>query len=155
MIKSVKIKNWKAFDEKEVTFGKGINFIVAPNGSGKTSLLEAICIGLIGKVRTVDDERTLIREDKDQAEIVLDFELSNGELYQIERRIPRRSNHAAYVYNSEGETLAGNWKGATTFDEELLGIESFLIERIVYASEGDVEGFIETLSKKKGNRLVF
>ncbi|MBU7048029.1 MAG: AAA family ATPase [Theionarchaea archaeon] len=149
MIKSVKIKNWKAFDEKEVTFGKGINFIVAPNGSGKTSLLEAICIGLIGKVRTVDDERTLIREDKDQAEIVLDFELSNGELYRIERRIPRKSNHTAYVYNSEGEALAGNWKRATTFVEELLGIESFLIERIVYASEGDVDGFIETLSKKK------
>ena len=149
MIKSIKIKNWKAFDEREFNFGKGINFIVAPNGSGKTSLLEAICIGLIGKVRTVKNDKNLIREDRDQAEIVLDFEPSNGELYRIERKIPREGNRSAYFYNPKGEALASSWKEVNTFVEELLDLESFLIERIVYASEGDVEGFIDTLTKKK------
>ena len=149
MIKSIRIENWKAFDEKEFNFGKGINFVVAPNGSGKTSLLEAICIGLIGRVRTVQNERSLIREGQDQAKIVLNFELNNGELYRIERRIPREGNHSAYLYNSKEETLVSNWKKANIFIEELLDLENFLIERIVYASEGDVEGFIDTLTKKK------
>lgn len=146
MIASIGIRNWKAYDERKFDFSKGINFVVAPNGSGKTSLLEAICIGLTGEVRTVDSERSLIREGQDQAEITLDFELREKESYRIERKIPREGHRSANVLNSKGETIVSGWNKVNTFIEELLDLKSFFIERIVYASEGDVQDFIDVLT---------
>jgi len=149
LITSISMRNWKAYDERKFDFSNGINFVVAPNGSGKTSLLEAICVGLVGKVRTVENERSLIREGQNQAEIILDFEPNEREFYRIERKIPREGNRLAYVYNSKGETIVSSWNRVNTFVEELLDLGSFFIERIVYASEGDVQDFINLLTKEK------
>ncbi|MBK9299093.1 MAG: AAA family ATPase [Bacteroidetes bacterium] len=47
-IDKIEIENFKNFEKLEVNFEKGVNLFVGSNGSGKTSILEAINIALGG-----------------------------------------------------------------------------------------------------------
>jgi predicted ATP-binding protein involved in virulence len=47
-IDQIKISNFKNFEQLSVSFEKGVNLFVGVNGSGKTSLLEAINVALGG-----------------------------------------------------------------------------------------------------------
>lgn len=47
-LKNVSIKNFKGIEEKNITFKAGFNLIKGSNGMGKTSILEAIAVGLGG-----------------------------------------------------------------------------------------------------------
>ena len=47
-LNNVIIQNYKAIEHMELTFRQGINIIIGDNGVGKTSILEAIAIGLGG-----------------------------------------------------------------------------------------------------------
>ncbi|MFZ8808568.1 MAG: AAA family ATPase [Pyrobaculum sp.] len=48
MIKKIEIVNFKAYGKASFRFGEGVNFIYGANGSGKTSLMEAISVALFG-----------------------------------------------------------------------------------------------------------
>jgi exonuclease SbcC len=48
MIKKIEIINFKAYVKASFKFGEGVNFIYGANGSGKTSLMEAISVALFG-----------------------------------------------------------------------------------------------------------
>jgi len=44
MLRGLKLRHFRCFEARDVEFAPGLNFIVAPNAHGKTSLLEAACI---------------------------------------------------------------------------------------------------------------
>lgn len=54
-LQSVKIKNFKGIEEKEIIFKSGFNLIKGANGTGKTSILEAIAVGLGGFIVGLPD----------------------------------------------------------------------------------------------------
>jgi DNA replication and repair protein RecF len=44
MLRDLQLRNFRCFESTVVEFAAGFNFIVGPNGRGKTSLLEAACV---------------------------------------------------------------------------------------------------------------
>lgn len=44
MLRDLQLRNFRCFETKAAEFESGFNFIVGPNGCGKTTLLEAACI---------------------------------------------------------------------------------------------------------------
>lgn len=52
-IKKILIKNFKAIEEMELEFAPGVNLLIGDNGVGKTSVMEAIAIGLSGILKGV------------------------------------------------------------------------------------------------------
>ena len=44
MLRDLQLRNFRCFESVAVSFSAGFNFIVGPNGQGKTSLLEAACV---------------------------------------------------------------------------------------------------------------
>ena len=60
--KSLKLQNFRSYDNYTVAFNAGVNIIVGPNGSGKTNLLEALYVISTGvSFRTAD--RDLVKHD--------------------------------------------------------------------------------------------
>lgn len=57
-LEKVCIKNFKGIAEKEIIFKPGFNLIKGINGTGKTSILEAIAVGLGGFVAGLPDVTT-------------------------------------------------------------------------------------------------
>ena len=53
-LKNVRIKNFKGIDDWHIQFARGFNLIKGSNGKGKTSVLEAIAVGLGGFVAGLD-----------------------------------------------------------------------------------------------------
>lgn len=54
-ISQVKIKNFKGISEKEIFFTPGFNLIKGENGRGKTSILEAISVGMGGFITGIPE----------------------------------------------------------------------------------------------------
>lgn len=52
-IEKIMIKNYKCFEDQEILFNDRFNLIVGDNGLGKTTILEAICIGISGYLNEV------------------------------------------------------------------------------------------------------
>ena len=57
-ITSVTIRNFKNIEDKEIQFKPGFNLIKGVNGKGKTSILEAIAVGLGGFVEMCIRDRS-------------------------------------------------------------------------------------------------
>lgn len=74
-IDKIKIENFKNFEKLEVGFEKGVNLFVGSNGSGKTSILEAINVAL-GGFFSLQEQKMQRMIDISEARMVL----VNGEL---------------------------------------------------------------------------
>lgn len=88
-IVSVHLKNIKSHREKELTFSPGINVLSGSNGSGKSTIFEAIGYALFG-VSAQDfvskAERFLTIGTK-KGEISVVFEPAPGEMYRVTRSV--------------------------------------------------------------------
>jgi len=75
-IKRVKLKNFLTYDAVEFMPGPRLNVVVGPNGTGKSTILCAICLGLGGQpplLGRADDARLFIKHEKDQATIEIEL----------------------------------------------------------------------------------
>ena len=71
IIQNIKIQNIRSYVFAELPINKGINAIYGNNGSGKTSLLEAIYFGLSLKSFRTSKTEQIIRNNKLKGEILI------------------------------------------------------------------------------------
>ena len=71
IIKNIKIQNVRSFEFAELPINSGINAIYGVNGSGKTSLLEAIYFGLSLKSFRTSKIEQIIRKNELKAETLI------------------------------------------------------------------------------------
>lgn len=65
MISELKLNNFRCFESSTIKLSSGINFFYGPNGSGKTSILEALYMCSSGKSFKSSNIKSLISFDKD------------------------------------------------------------------------------------------
>lgn len=84
IIKSVDIKNFRGIDHSAIEFKEGFNLIKGENGKGKTSILEAIAVGLGGFITGFNDVSTRhFSKDEIRKVIKLTGDGSCDEIYQV------------------------------------------------------------------------
>ena len=150
MIDSVQMTNWRAYEQREVSFGPGITFIMGANGVGKTSILEAIAYALTGEPSTVQDRAKLLRDPNELATVRLSFTV-DGQTYVVERsQSSRRAENARLTQKGVRKAVASSHKAVTEQIENLMGVSKDFLQRIVYMAEGDVFRF---LSQPPGKAL--
>lgn len=68
MFKSLRLQNFRSYQDQSFEFGPGVNVVLGPNGSGKTNLLEALYIMSRGSPYR-GDTSSLIRHGADWSRI--------------------------------------------------------------------------------------
>src|SRR3954451_21067355 len=73
MIRRLTLINWRNYEDVTIRFGAGTTFVVAPNGVGKTSLVEAARWALFGVAGP--SENGAVRAGSDTAQAVVELVL--------------------------------------------------------------------------------
>ena len=72
-VNSLKLVNFRNYENSIIEFGEGINLIYGNNASGKTNLVEAISLISIGKSFRTNDDQLLIKKNEEFARIELEY----------------------------------------------------------------------------------
>ncbi|ACI65917.1 predicted protein [Phaeodactylum tricornutum CCAP 1055/1] len=88
-ITRIKLHNFLTYSDVEFRPGPRLNMVIGPNGTGKSSILNAICFGLGGEPKLLgraDDARAFIAHGKDHAEIEIELAPLPGKGTHVFRR---------------------------------------------------------------------
>lgn len=89
MIRRLHIEGWRAFEQLTLELDDGVTFIVAENGIGKTSLIQAASWGLFGALSGLD-ARAARRFGDSDVKVALDLQLPGGEMLAVKRTLVGR-----------------------------------------------------------------
>jgi predicted ATP-binding protein involved in virulence len=84
-IKTLRIQNFKNFEDKTFEFGEGFNLIIGDNGTGKTAILELISYFLSNFINIVGGE---IHKNQNIGSFVRLLGIVQGENFTLEEQIP-------------------------------------------------------------------
>lgn len=78
MIREIQLKDFIAHKDTKLEFGKGITIFVGHNGSGKSSIIDAVTFALFGK-HTRKSNKNLVRRGANSAMVQVRFALNSRE----------------------------------------------------------------------------
>ena len=105
----VKLKNFVTYEKAEFSLGPNLNMVIGPNGTGKSSLVCAICLGLgypssvLGRASAFGD---FVKHGKEEAEIEIELQRKprDRENYVVGLCIRREDNSRKFTINGSRAT---------------------------------------------------
>ena len=155
MIESVELANFKSHERTTVRFAKGTNVIVGVMGSGKSSVMDAVCFALFGTFPALKSRRVALEDvisgfgegKAKSASVTVKFD-SDGKEYAVTRKIAEGGTEAFIRRN--GELIEGPQPNRVTeVVEEVFGADYELFTRTAYCEQNKIDYF---LSLGKGER---
>lgn len=139
----------------------GIDYfaLVGPTGNGKSTVIDAICFALYGKVARHDDRSVvsnIVSLNANEARVRLTF-TAGGANYVAVRAIKLRKGspkHDARLETSDGDILAASVREFTTAIEQLLGLSFDDFTRCVALPQGEFQRFLHEEPAKRRAVLV-
>jgi DNA repair exonuclease SbcCD ATPase subunit len=141
MIQRLQLQNWRAYDRLDLELGPGATFIVASNGTGKTSLIMAAAWGIFGDIAGVKgaDE---IRGEAESATVTVELRLPSSGAIVITRSVDQRGR--SLVEASVGdrtltsqEELEQVLAGEFGADARVLAQLTFMIHGGLHETQGE------------------
>jgi DNA repair exonuclease SbcCD ATPase subunit len=87
MIKTLRLRDWRNYADVEIQFNEGVTFVVATNGVGKTSMIEAARWALFGTLGPTPE--AAIRAGADSAQASVDLILPSSRVLKVTRALTR------------------------------------------------------------------
>ncbi|MEK6982634.1 MAG: SMC family ATPase [Candidatus Micrarchaeota archaeon] len=158
MLTSIKLTNWRSHANSNLAFSKGTNLLIGSMGSGKSSVLDAICFALFGtfpslEKRKLNLENTL-RLNENSAQIELNFNC-RGENYKVERIIKkdkRGTSTDAYVYKKD-QLMDKGPVAVNEYIEQLLQVDYDLFTRAIYSDQNNIDYFLSVEPRRRKQEL--
>ena len=126
MIRRLHLRNWRSYEDLDLSLDPGTTFVVAPNGVGKTSLVYGIAWAVFGQQSGIDP-KTSIRAGADSAEVQTQLDLPDGHHLTIARTVKRHGAPTA-TYSIDGASLTE--RAALAQLEQALGVELAVAGRL-------------------------
>ncbi len=90
MIRRLTLQNWRTYENLDLRLGPGTTFIVAPNGVGKTSLMEAASWAAFGAPRPSQRPGNAVRAGAASAVATVELVLPDERVLTISRSLPKK-----------------------------------------------------------------
>ncbi len=139
------MRNFKKYRRAEVDFQDGLTGIVGSNGSGKSTIVEAIAWALYGN-RASTIKRDFIRNaragDSDQVEVKLSLSMGKQELV-IYRAMKGKSLMPEAFLVLDGQRIAAGTKEVDLRLEEILKISYLDFMKTFYARQKDLDNLLK------------
>lgn len=108
-IKRIYLRNFMVHTELEINCSAQVNLIIGANGSGKSSVVCAICLGLGGDTSDMQREKSVsefIRSGQDKSIIEITVQGSEKSFeYKIQRVLTREGNKSDWSINGDNCTM--------------------------------------------------
>lgn len=153
IINRVILKNFKRFKDQEIRFKDGITGILGNNGTGKSSIVEAIFFALYGVQATGISSDYIVSSfasPKEKCEVRLDFRIGGDEYTIIRsfRKTKTTTQHEA-TFHSVGKLRATGVSQVETEVRRVLGMGPVDFRNTVYAAQKDLLTLLENTPGKR------
>lgn len=138
MILQLRLRNWRAYDSLDLELGPGTTFIVASNGTGKTSLILAAAWGIFGEASGVEATEE-IRGDAETASVEVVFRMPSAGNVTIRRTVNRTGK--LQLQASLGDRVITDQTELRELIADELGGDLQVIARLTFLAHG---GSLET-----------
>ncbi len=152
IIDRIILKNFKRFRYQEIKFRDGITGILGNNGTGKSSIVEAIFFALYGVQSTGIAPDYIVSSSaspKEKCEVRLDFRVGGNE-YTVRRCFRRGKTplHAARLYMGR-KVLADGVSQVEIEIRRILGMGPVDFRNTIYAAQKDLLTLLENTPGKR------
>lgn len=104
----VKMRNFVTYEDCEFRPGPHLNVLLGPNGTGKSSIVCAMCLGLAGHTKLLGratEVRDFIKHGATQAMTEIELYNSTGGNYVVTRDMYRSENNSKWRINGKNATM--------------------------------------------------
>ncbi len=160
IINSLELNGFMRFKDKiRVEFKDGIGVIYGNNGSGKTSIFDAVCMALYGKsYRTSGSSENgflgngdLVNKLSKKSNIVLTFN-SQGKEYKVEKNISRSGKTSTYLYENDQQIAEGK-KVHDLISKKIVGMDFTSFKNSLFIAQNEAMSILETTGSERKNIL--
>lgn len=140
ILTKLKLENFKKYSSLEISFDFGLIGIIGKNGSGKSTIFEAILFALYGELKNKGDKevvRNANASEKDAVSVELDFELDNSE-YKIIREFRGKTLSANAKLYKNTELITSGAKEVTTSIVNLTKMSKDAFMHTLFASQKEL-----------------
>ena len=146
------LRNFKRFRDEEIHFRDGITGILGNNGTGKSSIVQAVFFGLYGVQATGIEADYIVSRfasPKDKCEVRLDFRIG-GDEFSLMRTFKKGKaiQHDAGLYKGK-KLLATGVSDVEREVRRILGMGPVDFRNTVYAAQKDLLTLLETTPGKR------
>ena len=155
-LNSINIKNFRVIRSVNFDFDDQVIGIIGQNGSGKSSIIEAISWALYGNqaARSGKDEiKSEFANPQDNCEVSLSFSI-NGEKYQVLRRLIGKKEHAEVQLFRGDDSESVGVKETQKYVGELLGLDWKGFNTSFLARQQELNALSDLRPKERQNHLA-
>ncbi|MGE5560296.1 MAG: AAA family ATPase [Chloroflexota bacterium] len=154
LIRRVSLRNVKSYEQAEIAFQPGINFVCGENGAGKTTIIEAIGYCLFGHLPYNLAE--FLRNGQGKGSVSVVFTARDGCDYQVTREFDGRASKGPRVADGAGNAV--DLHGSADYDawfRATAGLEAdvsprHLFEQVLGVSQGTFAApFLQSASVRR------
>nr|WP_321265456.1 SMC family ATPase [uncultured Sulfurimonas sp.] len=155
ILTKIHLSNFKKYTTKTIEFGEGLIGIIGKNGSGKSTIFEAILFGLYGEFKNRGNKdiiRNANASTKDVVVVELDFEFEGIE-YKVLREFRGKSLSANAKFFKNGELTTSGAKEVTAAIIKLIGMNKDAFMHTLFASQKELTS-LSSLKNEDRKKMI-
>ncbi len=154
ILKKLQLKNFKQYGKLELDFREGLVGVVGKNGSGKSSVFEAILLCFFGTISLDKNHyKSSWVELKESVSLELTFEVQGKDWRVVREFRGKALAPKAGLYNQKEEMVATDSKPVTQEVIRLLGMDKDAFTRSVFSGQKEL-GIISNTKGEERKRMV-
>lgn len=139
ILHSISLKNFKRYRDTRIEFAEGLTGIIGKNGSGKSTVFEAILLALFGEIPFNKEYlRSSAAGPQEAVSVELDFEMS-GKRYTATREFRgKQLAPGGSLRDGAGTLIASGQREVTAAVERILGVGRDAFTRSVFSGQKEL-----------------